>query len=182
MKEEKLEFIDRMITFFYSGDYSDENGREPKRAQALLVNAFMYVIGDKFGIEDLKKHAATKTHSRLANSESGDPLSWNDMAVAIRAVWKTTNPSDKGLRFEYIKKVLMVREYVAEYEDMTEILLSVPGFWRDVLLADWRISTHKHSDPTVKKVLKCWKCNIRGNWSCGACNSADIAHDYTLAG
>ncbi|KAL8649423.1 MAG: hypothetical protein Q9210_004405 [Variospora velana] len=88
--------IDKLIHYLYHFDYPGGSQHEPSRtpsSTALVVNVEMYIVGDRYQLEDLKELAKHKFSLALASS-------WNQQTFpeVIRTIYENTLPTDRGLR------------------------------------------------------------------------------------
>jgi len=85
----------------------------------LVINARMYALADKFGIEDLKKLAREKFASVAVRD-------WNKrwFAYAVQIVYESTPKSDSGLRDVVVETINQHRDLMkdSEIENMVEEL------------------------------------------------------------
>ncbi len=116
-----------MIGYLYKLDYSDaplDCGGHP----ALLIDAQVYTIAEKYNIPSLKVLAREKFDGTVDKG-------WEDdgFPLAIREIYTSTPDSDRGLR-DIVRKV--VRENVKALlcrPDMKALMLEVNEFTVDTL-------------------------------------------------
>ncbi|KFA81333.1 hypothetical protein S40288_08303, partial [Stachybotrys chartarum IBT 40288] len=80
--------VEAMLEFMYKFDYSASNG-----TSAMIFDAQVYQIADKYDIAALKQHAMGKFGVAI---ETGWSL--HDFPLAVAVAYDTTPPEDRGLR------------------------------------------------------------------------------------
>ena len=183
LEDESRELVEDMIQTFYSGDYvvnyaaKDAADYEP-HAWVLVEHAHLYAMGDKFGFPRLKSCALAKTALDLGRRKT-----WaDDILPAARVVWSTTPSSDRALRNEYIKHILVMRTAMMRDKDENvlkariEELCSVPELEHDLLMAEWGIESGDTSSVELEKKTVCYACDYQVLTACENCESADVSH------
>ncbi|CVK94996.1 uncharacterized protein FMAN_13250 [Fusarium mangiferae] len=84
--------VEAMLRFVYSFDY-----HVPPNTPPMIFHAKVYQIGDKYGIETLKKQALNN-FKRVVESAEVTTEYASDLADAVTTVYTTTPPEDRGLR------------------------------------------------------------------------------------
>lgn len=84
--------VEAMLRFVYSFNYD-----VPPNTPPMIFHAKVYQIGDKYGIETLKKQALNNFKPVVENVEVTTEYA-TDLADAITTVYTTTPPGDRGLR------------------------------------------------------------------------------------
>ncbi|EGU88216.1 hypothetical protein FOXB_01266 [Fusarium oxysporum f. sp. conglutinans Fo5176] len=107
IKDFAVDVVEAMIRFVYSFEYD-----VPADTSAMIFHAKVYQIGDKYGIETLKKQALNKFKDVFVEAEVTADYA-NDLADTITVVYTTTPPVDRGLR------VIVVE---SSYDDLEELM------------------------------------------------------------
>ncbi|KAG4272582.1 hypothetical protein FPRO04_10535 [Fusarium proliferatum] len=94
------DIVEAMLRFVYSFNYD-----VPPDTPPMIFHAKVYQIGDKYGIETLKKQALNNFKRVVEGSEVTTEYA-SDLADAITTVYTTTPPGDRGLR-----DIVMNRSY-----------------------------------------------------------------------
>ena len=76
LKEDRLDMVERMVKYFYTCDYDDAVTSpeplppedDPTPVCSLQVNAYMYALGEKYEVRDLKKLAVSRPRSSQAHT------------------------------------------------------------------------------------------------------------------
>ncbi len=105
--EESPNLIERLLDFLYTLGYSDDRddydspesaaslSARPghKKAASLVINAWMYTLGDRYAIPSLKDLAK---HRFATDLETG--WEFTDFAELVSVIYETTPESDRALR------------------------------------------------------------------------------------
>ena len=132
---------------FYHFNYGGANNEQTDIAP-IIFDVMMYVAGEKFMVEDLKRLAARKFEKRAKKK-------WNTTAFAdaIHVLYMTA-PEDAGLRDTIIavtQKHPELFDREAGYTRFREVLGEVAQFGRDLAMAT-------HTKPQMAR-YQCPKCN-----------------------
>ncbi|KAL5591399.1 hypothetical protein FOVSG1_010288 [Fusarium oxysporum f. sp. vasinfectum] len=84
--------VEAMLRFIYSFDCDVRPNTPP-----MIFHAKVYQIGDKYGIETLKKQASNKVE-RIVNEAGVATKYVSDLVDTITVMYTTTPPGDRGLR------------------------------------------------------------------------------------
>ena len=104
LHEDDPEMVGKMLRWCYAQDYDDEHDYKPKSyGISLVINARMYALADKYGLQGLKIHAITKYKTALLMCLFGELQ--DAFFEAIEVVFNTTPTSDRGLREIFLKWV-----------------------------------------------------------------------------
>ncbi len=104
------ELVKRMVDYLYTSDYaglvekgSIFNGDDPQSevygysGTNYMLHARMYVLGDKFDIPKLRRHATFKLRTLLSQSRVGN-FKHSDFINIMRFAFDSTSENDKELR------------------------------------------------------------------------------------
>ena len=153
LQEDDPDMVDRMLCFLYTSDYQDiAQGGRP-----LLVDAKMYAIGDKYGINGLKSHAKAKFSDAL--DAGWDIVSFPEV---IETVYTTTPASDRGLRDCLAPVLLEHKEELRGHEGFVSLIknkLSDGEFAMDVIHA-WTEFSRSEKDSSKTYTKGPWKCKF----------------------
>ena len=156
--------VDNMLRFLYTSDYQDDaEGGRP-----LLVDAKMYAIGDKYGIDALKSLAKKKFSDAL--DAGWDIVSFPEV---IETVYTTTITSDRGLRDCLAPVLLEHKDDLHEHEGFIGLIkdkLSDGEFAMDVInaWAEFDVSDKATASKYTSGRFQCRKC--RNKWDkCPSC-------------
>ncbi|KAF5597192.1 kelch 8 [Fusarium pseudoanthophilum] len=129
IKDFDANIVGAMLRFLYSFDYD-----VPPNTRTMIFHAQVYQIGDKYGIETLKKHAINKFES-VVNEAEVDAGFASTLADTISIVYSTTPSGDRGLRdivvqsscthFEYLTSEASFKEVLGRNEDFSADLVSL---------------------------------------------------------
>ena len=136
------DIVDRVVTYFYSLDYDDKHPQDTKHPMMgrLMINAQVYLAGDRFIIPELKQLAIEKSLHYLQSL--GSSLAWRIyLSYIIKIVWKSTPATDKGLRMVYLEEFLRRRKEIKETEGQSRIyimknLRAVPDFFEEAIFTE----------------------------------------------
>ncbi|KAL9626831.1 MAG: hypothetical protein Q9204_007006, partial [Flavoplaca sp. TL-2023a] len=140
LSEDDPLIVDRMMRYFYILDYTDD-GVTPSKE--LILDAQMYVMGDKYDIPDLRKVAARK-FAYLCFHLSLDPT--EDMAVGymqffqdiLPLAYKCLPETDDALRrpiAKVFRSHLTAFPYLVKIDEYRSYCLEYPLFGLDVQMA-----------------------------------------------
>ena len=104
--------IHAMLYFFYHYNYEHSDTSEQ-----LVVHALVYAVADKYGVDGL----AELSKRKFVEAKNQFPLR-HDLQSAIRLVYSTTPPQNKGLRD------VIVEWLTASGGKRFRELMAVPGF------------------------------------------------------
>ncbi|KAK2124540.1 BTB/POZ protein [Fusarium oxysporum II5] len=110
--------VEAMLRFIYSFDCDVRPNTPP-----LIFHAKVYQIGDKYGIETLKKQASNKVE-RIVNEAEVATKYVSDLVDAITVMYTTTPPGDRGLRDIVLMPQNPFKEGLAMIGDFSANLLS----------------------------------------------------------
>ncbi|ORY68320.1 uncharacterized protein BCR38DRAFT_406256 [Pseudomassariella vexata] len=148
MIDDSLTMVQRMVDYFYTGDYNDEpSSKAEDGLSSLQVNARMFALADKYFVDDLMVLAAAK----YAKALQDDPDCRRFLA-SVEDVFTLTPDSVKLLRNKavdfarrYVEKGTWDADFGSLYD---QVALENPGFVKGLL------------DSIIRKPLteKCTKC------------------------
>lgn len=90
-----------MVDFFYTFEYStyEIDVNEPGMPPILLIDAWMWVIADKYDVPDLKAYALSSFESEAADMSSGSTSYTKDVFITVVPyIYSNTPPNDDSLR------------------------------------------------------------------------------------
>ncbi|KAF5615172.1 ARM repeat protein [Fusarium tjaetaba] len=116
IKDFDANIVEAMLRFLYSFDYD-----VPPNTRHMIFHAQVYQIGDKYGIEPLKKQAANK-FERVVNEAEVDAGFASTLADTISIVYSTTPSGDRGLRDIVVQSSCTHFEYLMSETSFKEIL------------------------------------------------------------
>ncbi|KAG0646411.1 Kelch repeat and BTB domain-containing 5, partial [Hyphodiscus hymeniophilus] len=129
LNDDDLDVFECLVSFFYKETYDDSHNVTTTLAvpssmndsfvgtsQALLLNAKVYVMAEKFDIPELKKLATVKY-------EAAVPIDWNSeaMAASINVVYEETPQSDRSLKEVMIKAAGEHARYLLERSEFLSL-------------------------------------------------------------
>lgn len=141
MSDDEPSIVGKMIDFLYTLDYDDRPSssvvaEEAKQQQActsdqassLLVNAKVYIIADKYGLEALKWFACTKYTKVLTNT-------WNSPFFPESAchVLENTMESDRPLRDVIVRVASEHAKDLLDRDDFVDMLKNHGDVAADIL-------------------------------------------------
>jgi hypothetical protein len=136
-----------MIDFLYCLDYHDHRQDETEES-ALMVNAKVYIMADKYDIQPLKVWAVTKYQEVLRTVWNS-----NSFAESARLIFDNTPESDLMLREVIIRNAIDHAQALFDRGEFVELLRSDGDFATEVLkgvlfkevgevaLDDWGLGT-----------------------------------------
>jgi len=149
-----------MLDFCYTEEYVVLS----KNSKHFLVHAQMYTMGDKYGIERLRSHAAYNLGRRsnsicdLASEASTSVADLNDMLAAISHIYQNTQEED-ALRIALVRCPWdsdLLQEHTGEW---TSFLAENPDYACDMTLyCSEKIAKFEEFTETMTKFV-CPKCN-----------------------
>jgi hypothetical protein len=148
MNDDSLFIVDKMIDYFYNGDYdvAVTSVIEEQTISALRIHARMFALADKYAVDVLLSLSAAKYSDRLIDSEILEFLG------SIPDVYTLTPSLARGLRDQAIKHArINLPQYLGNtsirqaYEGIAS---TTPEFIKELL--DSYMKT-----PTIGK---CWDC------------------------
>ncbi|KAL9015440.1 MAG: hypothetical protein Q9185_007160 [Variospora sp. 1 TL-2023] len=92
-------------------DRNEDERKEPE-SQILVLNAGMYIIGDRFDLSHLKDLAEEKFSAALI-----DRWDKEDLPGVIRTIYDNTMPSDRPLRDRLVPVLIQHKKALRENED-----------------------------------------------------------------
>jgi hypothetical protein len=129
IKDFDVNVVGAMLRFVYFFDYD-----VPPNTRTMIFHAQVYQIGDKYGIEPLKKQALSKFRHVVDEAEVDDGFARN-LADTISIVYNTTPSGDRGLRdivvqsscthFEYLISETSFKEALGMNGDFSADLVSL---------------------------------------------------------
>ncbi|KAF5974689.1 kelch 8 [Fusarium coicis] len=129
IKDFDVNVVEAMLRFVYFFDYD-----VPPNTRTMIFHAQVYQIGDKYGIEPLKKQALNKFRHVINEAEVDDGFASN-LADTISIVYNTTPSGDRGLRdivvqsscthFEYLISETSFKEALGMNGDFSADLVSL---------------------------------------------------------
>ncbi|PNP76091.1 hypothetical protein FNYG_10649 [Fusarium nygamai] len=129
IKDFDANIVEAMLRFVYFFDYD-----VPSNTRTMIFHAQVYQIGDKYGIEPLKKQAVNK-FERVVNEAEVDAGFASNLADTISIVYNTTPSGDRGLRdivvqsscthFEYLISETSFKEALGMNGDFSADLVSL---------------------------------------------------------
>ncbi|KAL8645535.1 MAG: hypothetical protein Q9210_006657, partial [Variospora velana] len=111
--EEDPQIIQRLMSFFYTGDYGDlpsiqpsfffvheycDAGTDDRRQESLILHCAMYACADRYSVADLKTQAEGKFQALVV---SFWPL--KELPTLIADVYTSTPSNDRGLRDSIVR-------------------------------------------------------------------------------
>ncbi|KAL8835840.1 MAG: hypothetical protein Q9170_003163 [Blastenia crenularia] len=167
LSQESLPMVKRMMRYFYVLDYDDQEYNDNNWADPVAptspgvlsvfeINAQMYALADQFGVEGLKKVAASKFELRCKETMSSMHAShMNAMLRSVEAIYTSTPEGDTTLRATIARAVAFLpagRQACMEILEFKSICSRYPDFMWDVLanrMNDGKNSWHRWSDTTT---------------------------------
>lgn len=121
----EVSLVEAMLRFMYSFEYSNTCG-----ISAMIYDAQVYQIADKYDIPALKKHAKERFETAVG-------VGWNmdDFPLAIGIVYDTTPRRDMGLRDIVVKTSVSKISELLDKDGFSKTLRSVPDFAVDLIPA-----------------------------------------------
>ena len=127
LEEDEPLIVMKMIDYLYCLDYNDHRNDETEES-ALMINARVYIIADKYDIEALKKWAVTKYQEVLSTR-------WNSASFieSTRLISENTPESDVMLRDVIVQKASQCAKRLFDRGEFVKLLRSDSNFATDVL-------------------------------------------------
>ncbi|KAI4128015.1 MAG: hypothetical protein LQ341_006727 [Variospora aurantia] len=100
----------------YEGD-RNEGGQKESESQLLVLNAGMYIIGDRFDLSHLKDLAEEKFSAALI-----DRWDKEDLPGVIRTIYDNTMPSNRPLRDRLVPVLIQHKKALRENEDFMDLV------------------------------------------------------------
>lgn len=119
--------VEKMMGYLYKLDYSD-SPQDCAGHPALLINAQVYTIAEKYNIHSLKKLALKKFDGMAVNCWEDDGFS-----SAIKEIYTSTPETDKGLRNIVCDRAKINMKVLLRRPDFRATLLEVTEFTVDML-------------------------------------------------
>ncbi|KAF5550413.1 ARM repeat protein [Fusarium napiforme] len=129
------DIVEAMLRFVYSFDYD-----APPNARTMIFHAQVYQVGDKYGIETLKKQAINK-FERVVNEAEVDAGFASTLADTISIVYSTTPSGDRGLRDIVVQSSCTHFEYLTSEASFKEVLGMNEDFSADLTIKNQRRSS-----------------------------------------
>ncbi|KAF5710938.1 kelch 8 [Fusarium mundagurra] len=126
IKDFGANIVEAMLRFVYFFDYD-----VPPNTRTMVFHAEVYQIGDKYGIEPLKKQALNK-FERAVNEVDVDVGFAGNLADTISIVYNTTPPGDRGLRDIVVQSSCTHFEYLISETTFKEVLGMIGDFSADL--------------------------------------------------
>lgn len=120
---------------------NDGNKLRSESSTLLLGRAFMYSIGEKYGIDGLKNVASESFAALLEQREwhtgwNSSGISIGSLGLAIKHVYSSTPESDRGLRDQVVGYVKTHLEPLLSLEEFKMVLAEVPQLSYQLLVQD----------------------------------------------
>ena len=145
LPDEDIRVVRKAMRFLYTGDYDakdistepDDNvessvtvGETPLTSSALLLHVDVYAFGYHYNVAKLQELAATKFNDAV---REGDAWATEVLPTLITKVYKTTPPTEKGLR-DVISEVCALHvDILLPIPEFNEVMVNVPGVAMDIL-------------------------------------------------
>jgi hypothetical protein len=175
LSDHSIEDLDRLIAFFYMGDYreeelatTDELPSAPSFQQdtsnpsddpmqiskditvlkpsKAITNITMYAMGDRYNVGALKE-LARKKFSALRSAEWFDEL-----PTVAEQIYTTTPENDRGLRDILQKACVRHAEALTQDETTCETALKVPQFALDLCRSIWKECRERVMHAEIEKM------------------------------
>lgn len=144
-----------MMRYFYVFDYEDKNDSNRDRfASALNLHAQMYLLGDKYSVEGLKKMAAAKFERwchDLSSNVNFDPKTYMGYLLDVVPL-VYTNSQAQALRHSLVKAIacyLNTSLSVLRNDGYKDLFFEYPEFAYDTLTASM-VAAHTFDDGWTK--------------------------------
>ncbi|KAL8978830.1 MAG: hypothetical protein Q9177_006299, partial [Variospora cf. flavescens] len=95
----------------------NEGGQKESESQLLVLNAGMYIIGDRFDLSHLKALAEEKFSAALI-----DRWDKEDLPGVIRTIYDNTMASDRPLRDRLVPVLIQHKKALRENEDFMDLV------------------------------------------------------------
>ncbi|KAF5649338.1 kelch 8 [Fusarium sp. NRRL 52700] len=134
--DEYLALVKAMAIFFYYFNY-----KHPADSLPMKFHAKVCQIADKYGIDALKRLAATKYHTSIDAGWEMDSFS-----EAIELAYTTMPPGDRGLRDIDVKVTIKRIETLMSKDAFCEMLSTNPDLAADIIRTQRRDSEKSRED------------------------------------
>jgi hypothetical protein len=132
LNDDPLMFVERMITWFYTQQYTNFYSAQNHDSENAIAHAGMYAFASQLDIPRLEEAAAASFKSVLKIiSESDSEIDF--LAELLRIVYEETHPDDPALRAPVQEFIRKHRLRVLAKEVMLEYALRNRDFGHDLL-------------------------------------------------
>jgi rubrerythrin len=143
----------------YSFDYSNAYGNS-----SMVLDAQVYQIADKYGIEALKAHSREKFRSAITTGWSMD-----DFPLAISVVYESTPAEDRGLRDLAVEVSYKNVDHLLSRDDFSNLLRQTADFTADLIPFLISNPSQKYRCPNCDDTIK--SDFSKGRYYCPSCGS-----------
>ncbi|KIL88490.1 hypothetical protein FAVG1_08571 [Fusarium avenaceum] len=135
--------VEAMLHFMYKFHYTNVSG-----VSAMVFDAQVYQIADKYGVHALKTYAKDKFGTAIKAGWSMD-----DFPVAINVVYTTTPLNDRGLRDLAVEMSHMNLDELTSRDDFCATLRTTPDFAADLVpFRDFQVRRPRLLNPILPQM------------------------------
>lgn len=162
--------IDRMIIHCYKGSYEPRQGQrngkvEPNYVTAVAINAGMYALADKYGMEALEKEALEHFKEGIQNPMN-DFFPFKILSCVV-FIFTSTPDNKRDLRDLVVTYIVDHLPEVAGHPGLPEIAAQVPQFAIECFLGMARAPPKTVKDFVQNSSFcgECCRCHRDDDWT-----------------
>lgn len=142
LKEDDPRAVKAMINFLYGFGYNNSRSVHGRMSTPMILDAHVYEVADKYGIESLRSQARGAFYSSIMSDWDS-----NDFSDGITELYSTPAVVNKSLRMGLVAIIKGRIDSLIVKDDFVEVLENVPVFAADMV----RMLVHDRNPNITRK-------------------------------